>query len=352
MPIGIASAFLVTGFLRDPPDQTAHTGDVDWTGIALLTVGIGSLQYVLEEGNAKGWFEDGRILRLAVLAALAPGAMFWWELHPKNTHPVVNFRVLKNRALSASLFLFVALGFGQYGGVFLFPLFAQGILHFTPTETGLAMLPGGVATGVSALMCGALLNGKNPMRDPRVMIACGMVLFGIPMWIMGHLTTAVGESDVRTALLVRGFGLGLLFVPINAVAYSSIKPSEAQQASGQINLSRQLGGAFGIAVLANRVAKRAQFHRIDLIGALSPGSPLTDELMRLLTGGFLARGMDPDRAHQAALSLLNAQVQQQATLLSFNDAWMFVLVAFALVSPSILILRKPGRGVAPTADAH
>ena len=230
VPIGIDSAFLVTGFLRDPPDQTAHTADVDWTGIALLTVGIGSLQYVLEEGNAKAWFEDGRILRLAVLAALAPGAMLWWEL--------------------------------------------------------------------------------------------------------------------------RGFGLGLLFVPINAVAYSSIKPSEAQQASGQINLSRQLGGAFGIAVLANRVAKRAQFHRIALIGALSPGSPLTDELMRLLTGGFLARGMDPDRAHQAALSLLNAQVQQQATLLSFNDAWMFVLVAFALVSPSILILRKPGRGVAPTADAH
>jgi DHA2 family multidrug resistance protein len=352
VPIGIASVFLVTGFLRDPPDQKAHTGDVDWLGIALLTIGIGCLQYVLEEGNSKDWFEDGRILKLAILAAASLIMMFWWELHPRNTHPVVNFRVLKNRALSASLFLFVALGFGLYGGVFLFPLFAQGILHFTPTETGLVMLPGGIATGVSALLCGALLNGKNPKGDPRVMIALGVVLFGISMWMMGHLTTAAGEADVRVALLVRGFGLGLLFVPINAVAYSSVKPSEAQQAAGLINLSRQLGGAFGIAVLANQVAKRTQFHRIDLIASLTPGSVLTDERMRMLTGGFLARGMDPERAHQAALTLLNGQVQQQSMLLSFNDAWMFVLVVFVLVSPSILILRKPARGAAPPADAH
>lgn len=352
IPIGIASVFLVTGFLRDPPDQQKSKADVDWTGIALLTIGIGCLQYVLEEGNSKDWFDDPRIVRLAILAVASLAAMFWWELNPKNEHPVVNFRVLKNRALSASLFLFVALGFGLYGGVFLFPLFAQGILHFTPTETGLVMLPGGVATGVSALLCGALLNGKNPKGDPRVMIACGVVLFAISMWMMGHLTTSAGESDVRVALLVRGVGLGLLFVPINAVAYSSIKPQEAQQAAGLINLSRQLGGAFGIAVLANQVAKRTQFHRMDLIGSVTPGALLTDERMRMLTGGFLSRGMDPASAKQAALTLLNGQVQQQATLLSFNDAWMFVLVVFVLVSPSILLLRKPTRGATPPADAH
>ncbi len=352
LPIGIASLFLVSSFLRDPPDQQAHTGDVDWWGIGLLTVGVGSLQYVLEEGNAKDWFEDGLIVKLAIVAAVSLSSMVWWELHPRNTHPVVNFRVLQNRALSASLFLFVALGFGLYGGVFLFPLFAQGILHFTPTETGLAMLPGGVATGISALICGAMLNGKNPKADPRLMILFGVVLFAISMWMMGHLTTSAGESDVRTALLVRGFGLGLLFVPINAVAYSSIKPSEAQQAAGLINLSRQLGGAFGIAVLANQVAKHAQLHRVDLIASVVPGSALADERLQMLTRGFLSRGMDAVTAHQAALSLLSAQVQQQATLLSFNDAWMFVLVVFVLVSPSILLLRKPARGAAPPVDAH
>lgn len=352
VPIGIASAFLVTSFLRDPPDQKAHTGDVDWIGIALLTVGVGGMQYVLEEGNAKDWFESAIILRLAVVSVLSLGLLLWWELHPKNTHPVVNFRVLQNRTLSAALFLFIALGFGLYGGVFLFPLFAQGILHFTPTETGLVMLPGGLATGASALVCGALLNGKTPRADPRVMIALGVLLFAISMWMMGHLTTAAGASDVRTALLVRGFGLGLLFVPINSVAYASIKPSEAQQAAGLINLSRQLGGAFGIAVLANQVAKQTQYHRVDLLGSVSSGALLVDERVNMLTRGLMARGLDAQHAHQSALTLLNGEIQQQASMLSFNDAWIFVLIVFAAVSPSILLLRRPKKGPAAAVDAH
>jgi DHA2 family multidrug resistance protein len=351
VPIGIASAFLVTGFLRDPPDSQAHTGDIDWLGIGLLTVGIGGLQYVLEEGNAKDWFEDTWILRFAIISSLSMVAMVWWELHPRNTHPVVDFRVLRNRTLSAALFLFVALGFGLYGGVFLFPLFAQGILHFTPTETGWVMLPGGVATGISALLCGALLNGRNPKADPRVLIAFGVLLFAVSMYMMAHLTSAAGADDVRMALLVRGFGLGLLFVPINSAAYGSIKPTEAQQASGLINLSRQLGGAFGIAVLATQVNKMTQMHRVDLVSAVTASAPLTDERMRLLTGGFLARGMDAASAHQAALTALNGQLQQQAAMLSFNDAWMLVLLVFIVVSPSILLLGRPRRAAAPV-DAH
>ena len=350
VPIGIISMFLVNGFLRDPPDQQAHKGDVDWLGIALLTAGIGSLQYVLEEGNSKDWFDDPLIFRLAIVAAVSLCAMLWWELHPRNTHPVVNFRVLKNRTLSAGLFLFVALGFGLYGGVFLFPLFAQGILHFTPTETGLVMLPGGLATGASALICGAMLNGKNPKADARVLIAFGVLLFSISMWMMGHLTTAAGADDVRVALLVRGVGLGLLFVPINSAVYRTVKPAEAQQAAGLINLSRQLGGAFGIAVLANQINKMTQMHRVDLASAVSSGAPIVEQRLQMLTQGFLGRGLDIRAAHQAALSALNGQMQRQASMLSFNDAWMFVLLVFVLVSPSILLLGK-ARAVASLADS-
>lgn len=353
VPIGIVSTILVNGFLRDPPDQQAHTGAVDWLGIALLTIGVGGMQYVLEEGNAKDWFDDALILRMAILSVTSLAAMLWWELHPRNTHPVVNFRVLKNRTLSASLFLFVALGFGLYGGVFLFPLFAQGILHFTPTETGLVMLPGGIATGISALFCGALLNGKVPKADPRLLIACGVILFAVSMYIMGHLTTDAGEGDVRLALLVRGFGLGLLFVPINAAAYRSIKPSEAQQASGLINLSRQLGGAFGIAVLANRVNVMAQTHRVDLAASVVQGDPLTDQRLQMLTRGFLAKGMDALHAKSAALAALNGQLQRQSTMLSYNDAWIFVLAVFVIVAPSILLLGKaPAAAPEAMMDAH
>jgi DHA2 family multidrug resistance protein len=352
VPIGILSMFLVTTFLKDPPDQQAQRNPVDWIGIGLLTAGVGGLQYVLEEGNAKDWFEDALILRLAILSSVCLITMVWWELSKRNKHPVVNFRVLHNRTLAASIFLFVSLGFGLYGGVFLFPMFAQGILHFTPTETGLAMLPGGLATGASALICGFLLNGKRPLADPRVLIAMGIALFAVSMWKMGHLTTVAGEGDVRAALLVRGFGLGMLFTPINNVAYASLEPGEAQQAAGLINLSRQLGGSFGIAVLANYVAKHRDFHQADLVSNLSAGELMTDTRVQALTHGFIARGMNAFDAKNAALQALNGQVLQQSSMLSFNDAWLFVLLVFVLVSPSILLLRRPGAHAEMPADAH
>ncbi len=352
VPIGVLSFFLVSTFLKDPPNQDRVKGKVDWLGIGLLTTGVGSLQYVLEEGNAKDWFADANILRLTVLAIVSIGAMLWWELSSRNDAPVVNFRILKNRTLSASIFLFVSLGFGLYGGVFLFPMFAQGILHFTPTETGLAMMPGGIATGFAALVCGRLLNGRKPLVDPRILIAIGISLFALSMWRMGHLTTAAGESDVRTALLIRGFGLGLLFVPINNVAYASVEPSEAQQAAGLINLSRQLGGSFGIALLANYVSKHTQYHRADLVNNLVNGNVLTDARIQQLTAGFMARGLNAFDAKRAALGALNGQVMQQASMLSFNDSWIFILIAFVAVSPAILLLRRPKSGAEMRADAH
>ncbi|NUP55249.1 MAG: DHA2 family efflux MFS transporter permease subunit [Gemmatimonadaceae bacterium] len=352
VPIGILSMFLVSTFLQDPPDQQAHRNPVDWIGIGLLTAGVGGLQYVLEEGNAKDWFDDMLILRLAILSGICLIGMVWWELSKRNKHPVVNFRVLHNRTLSASIFLFVSLGFGLYGGVFLFPMFAQGILHFTPTETGLAMLPGGLATGASALVCGFLLNGKKPLADPRVLIAMGIALFAVSMWKMGHLTTVAGEGDVRAALLVRGFGLGMLFTPINNVAYASLEPGEAQQAAGLINLSRQLGGSFGIAVLANYVARHREIQQADLVSNLSAGQLMTDTRLQMLTRGFIARGMNAFDAKNAALQALNGQVLQQSSMLSFNDAWLFVLLVFVLVSPSILLLRRPKGHQEMPADAH
>jgi MFS transporter, DHA2 family, multidrug resistance protein len=342
VPVGIVSVFLVSVFLKDPPGQRGR-GDVDWPGIALLAVGLGSLQYVLEEGNSKDWFSNGWIVRLTVVAAVSLVAMLWWELTPRNRHPVVHFAVLKNRELAASIFLFVALGFALYGGVFIFPLFTQSILGFTPTETGLALLPGGIATGVTALICGRLLNGPKPLVDPRALIAIGVVLVVWAMWRMGHLTVAAGESDVRLALIIRGAGLGMLFAPINNVAYMSLQPSEAQQAAGLINLSRQLGGSFGIAALASYVTTHTQVHRVDLLTNLYAGNPLVDQQVRAFAATLAAQGYAGDGAQRGALAILDEQVMRQAAMLSYNDAWILLLVSFVVVAPAILFLRKAKR---------
>jgi DHA2 family multidrug resistance protein len=352
IPIGAAALFLVSNFLHDPPNVGRARTPVDWLGIMLLTAGVGSLQYVLEEGNSKDWFQSTLILRLAILSGVCLVALLWWQLSKWNEHPVIDLRVLHNRTLSASIFLFVALGFGLYGGVILFPMFAQGILRFTPTETGLAMLPGGIATGISALICGRLLNGHKPLVDPRLLIALGVFLFVVSMWKMGHLTTVAGEIDVRNALLVRGFGLGMLFTPINNVAYASLEPHEAQQAAGLINLSRQLGGSFGIAVLLNYVTKHTEYHRADLVTNVLAGNLLTDQRVQGLTRAFTAKGMSMMEAQRAALKALDAQVMQQSSMLSFNDSWLFILLVFTLVSPAILLLGKPRSGPAVEVDAH
>lgn len=352
VPIAIVSTFLVTTFLKDPPGQQRRVGSVDWLGITLLTVGLGSLQYVLEEGNRVDWFEDSWILGLSILAGLCLVTMVWWELTPRNRHPIVDFRVLRNRELAASIFLFVALGFGLYGGVFIFPLFTQSLLRFTPTETGLALLPGGLATAVTALICGRLLSGARPLVDPRILIALGVAIFVLAMWDLGHLTTDAGEPDVRLALIIRGAGLGFLFTPINNVAYASLKPSEAQQAAGLINLARQLGGSFGIAILATYLTVRTQIHRVDLLANVYPGQRLVDERLQQLTANLVAHGYGPDAARRGALALLDQQVMRQASMLSYNDAWMLLLVSFIVVSPAIFFLRNPRGASRAPVDAH
>ena len=128
--------------------MTRRSAGVDWLGMALLVVAVGSLQYVLEEGNIKDWWNSRLIVYLSIASAVAACILLWWQLTPRNPHPVVQLRVLKNRQLAVSIFLFIVLGFGLYGGVIIFPLFTQSILGFSPTQTGLAMMPGGIATAI------------------------------------------------------------------------------------------------------------------------------------------------------------------------------------------------------------
>ena len=135
----------------------------------LLIAGLGSLQYVLEEGERDDWFNSVAIVRLSIVAAIALVVLIIWELSPKNKHPIVDLRVLKNKSFTAGLILFLALGFGLYGGIFIFPLFTQNVLGFSPTATGLVLLPGGLATAVSAMISGRILAAPKKIVDPRVL---------------------------------------------------------------------------------------------------------------------------------------------------------------------------------------
>lgn len=354
LPIGLFSLAVVASFLTDAKYAVKRTA-VDWWGVGLLTVGLGCLQYVLEEGNADGWFEDATILRLAIVAATTLSAFLWWELSERNPAPIVNLRVMKNRDLSAAMILFGALGFGLYGGIFIFPLFAQSILRFTPTVTGLVLMPGALATGAAAIICGRLLNGKVQLVKPRTLIMVGMLLFVYSMWDLGHLTTLSGEPDTRLALIIRGVGLGLLFTPINLAAFATLKGPEIPQGASMLNLMRQLGGSFGIAVLGTFVTNQTQVHRATLVQNIYHGNPAFDAMYNGLVGSFQGRGFDLPTAQSAALSIINRTVQTQAQTLSFANAFLLIGIAVAIVSPCVFLLRSPkgDSGAAKAAaDAH
>jgi DHA2 family multidrug resistance protein len=214
------------------------------------------------------------------------------------------------------------------------------------------MLPGGLTTAAFALLCGFLLNGKKPRADARVLILMGMGFMLWSMWDLGHLTTAAGEADARMALVIRGAALGLLFTPINNVAFGSLQPHEAQQASGLINLSRQLGGSFGIAVLGTYLTQHIQYHRADLVANLYPGNPAFEARYQALVAGMLSKGASALDAQGRALRLLEGQVMRQATMLAYNDAWLFILLSFLCVIPAVFLLRRPSGGPAAAVDAH
>ena len=339
-PLGLVAAALVWRFLQDSAHQAKAKG-LDWQGIGLLAVGLGSLQYVLEEGERYDWFDDAAITRLSVLALLTLTAFVFWELSPRNAGPVVNLRILRYKDLSAGAALLMVGGFGIYGGVFIFPQFAQGVLGFTPTETGLVFLPGGLATIAGTLLCGRLLNGAKPLVKPPVLVILGMVIFAGSQWMLGHLSPQSGVSDTQIGLIIRGAGLGLLLTPITVASLGSLKGTEIAQGAGLTNLARQLGGSFGIAAINTYVTNQTAFHRADLVSSLYSGNPILSARMEGVARRFLANGYSPDSAHSVALASIERTVQAQALTMSYNDAFLLIATVSLLAAPaSVLLVRR------------
>jgi DHA2 family multidrug resistance protein len=348
LPLAVLSLTVVGMFLHDSPHQKRVT-TVDAPGIAMLAAGMGSLQYVLEEGERYDWFGDPWIARLSVVAVVSLVSFIFWELSPRNKAPILDLRVLKDRGLSASVVLGLVLGFGLYGGTFIYPLFVQNILGFTPTTTGLALLPGGIATAVAVILCGRILQRG---ADARMVIVTGMFIYMYAMWLLGHLTTQSGQADTQFALIVRGFGLGLVFIPIQAVAFAGLKGAQIAQGSALYNLMRQLGGSFGIAILNTYIVNMTNFHRADLVSSLYRGNGALDQRINGVAGGLMSDGYSATSAHAAAQGILDRLVQIQSTVMAYNNAFILLGIVFLIAMPAVLLLRKPKRGAAAPVEAH
>ncbi len=348
LPIGLISAFLITTYLQNSRFENGSAGSVDWAGIGLLAVGLGSLQYVLQEGQLKDWFGSDLIKGLAALAFICLAAFATWELWPGNRKPAVNLRVLRDRNLLGGSLLGAAMGFGLVGGLFIFPLFVQGILGFTATETGVILFPAGLAILAGIAVCGALIQKG---LDPRILIGIGIATFMLANWDLGHLSP---QSDAHSTMLgqvLRGLGIGFLFIPVSVSAYSTLKGEQIAQGTALWNLSLQLGGSLGIAALNTYVVNMTAFHRATLTSGLFGGDTFFAERQSGLAQSLLAHGYGLAQAHATALSIVDNAVQAQAQTMAYNNAFVLIGIGFAFFFPVILLLRRP-QGTAPPVALH
>jgi DHA2 family multidrug resistance protein len=329
----------------EPEHANTRSSSVDWLGLVLLIVGIGSLQVMLERGETKGWF-DAREIRLeAALAIAAIVGFIWQEL--RSDHPVVDLRILKNRQLSAGVVFGLALGFALYASVFALPVFLQSHLGYTAWDTGKVILPGAIASAVTMAVAGRLA-GKF---DARYMIVTGVGLFFWSMWLHFHFTLDIGMHDLLWPMILRGVGLGLIFVPLTQVAVADLRPQQLAQGTGLFNLSRQLGGSFGIAVAATLLTRFTEQSREALRTHLSVAEPATASWLQGVTNGMLRLGGTLEQAQQRAYELLDLKLYQQASVIAFEKVFLIMGCTFVAALPLLLVFRT-GRTQGGGGAAH
>ncbi len=345
LPIGILAALMAMAFIPESGDLRKVSNKVDWTGIGLLVAGIGSLQIVLERGESEDWFAANYIIALTVIAVLSLAGFIWREL--SIDYPIVNLRVLKDRSLAVGTFFTFIMGFGLYASVFIFPVFAQNLLGFTAMQTGLILLPGSLATAVMMPVVGKLLQKGVP---PQLMNALGFLSFFFFTWMLSHSTLASDRLDFFWPLILRGVGLGFLFVPLTTLALSNLRGRDIAQGAGLTNMMRQLGGSFGVALVATFVQYRTWTHRTNLIAHTSIYDTAVRERLAAVTQGLMAKGSSFLQAQQQAYGALEGAVLKQTFLLSYMDAFRVVGVFFLCCIPMLLLFkRRAGASAAPVS---
>ena len=338
VPVGITAAIVTWLYTGNPAHQERPTR-FDLVGILLVIVGAGSLQFVLERGEHYDWFDSNLIRGFVAIAAVAIPAFVWWEL--RVPQPILNLRVLRNRSLAAGSVFAAALGVGLYGSVFALPLYLQQVLGFDATQAGWALFPGAAGSAVALLL---IARASNRITDLRWVIAFGAVLLVSGMWLHGRFTTDSGSADLFWPVVLRGMGTGFMFVPLATSSTASLVGRDLAEGSAIFNLTRQLGGSIGIAVLATQLTRAQDAHRAVLVEHVTSLDLTTSDRLAAITHGLVARGIAPEAAPARALELLDLTIQRQAAMLAYVDIFHTVALVVLCSVPLILLLQKPARG--------
>ena len=351
IPVGLACAMLTRMVLEDTPasiaQRAARRGQplrVDWTGLCLLSLGLSSLEIVLDKGQELDWLGSRFIVVFGVLAVASLTGAAAWEWSCKS--PIVNIRLLKERNFLFCCLLILGLYSCLYATTFLLPQFMQELLGYTATLAGFVLSPAGLAAMAEVPLVGYLLTRGV---DARKLILLGRGTIGLSCWWMSLMNLGVAERNIVWPRVFQVLGVGLTTVPISTIMFRFLPREQSTNAASIYALVRNEGGSLGIALTSTMLQRRAQFHRSILAAHISPSSlkvgAYAHSVQRLLGGAAAGSGY-------RSLALLYAKLQQQAALLAYMDQFRMLSGLVFCLLPLILFLKRPPRQKSAEMPAH
>jgi DHA2 family multidrug resistance protein len=348
VPVGILSLFLTTRMVTDPPHVVAakkNVGTVDFVGLGLIAVGLGALELVLDKGQEEDWLHSHFIIGCSLVAAVSLGSFVVWEWnHP---HPIVDVKLFRDRSFATANLMMLVLGIALFGTTVLLPQFTQIMMGYTAQQAGMALSPGGLTVMLLMPLVGTLI-GKV---DARRMLAFGFTVLSLSLFYMSNtLTTGMDFSAVIKLRVFQSVGLAFMFVPINTLAYVGMPPEKNNAISGIINLSRNMGGDIGIAMVTTLLARRSQVHQANLSTYADPYHAAYDGRVKGIAAALETRGVPhADSAHKA-MGVVYRTLQQQALTLSYTDVlWLMGCTTMCMLPLLLLLKKNKLGGKAPAA---
>jgi len=338
LPVGIASLIMTQLFIFDPAYLRQEASKIDYWGIGLLALWIGSLQIALDLGQEHDWMSS---LFISALIYIAIGGVIAFVVREwMAREPIVDLHVFKNRTYSAGVFLMTTLGFVLYGSTVLLPIMLQTLLGYPSMEAGIAMAPRGIGSLIGMPMVGMLV-GKI---DARKMVGFGLFTGALTLLWLGELNLNAGYWDIFWPQFFQGLGLSAVFVPLTTISMDPIPRERMGNATSLFNLMRNLGGSIGIATTGSLLARRQQEYYNVFGTHVDPYSETSRHALESARQGYLAAGADPVTAMQRAYASVSGMVQQQAAMVSFVHLFRMLGIIFLLLLPLVLLMKRPRTG--------
>ncbi|WP_447952408.1 MFS transporter [Sphingopyxis chilensis] len=334
-PVALAAAGLLLLSEAPPPPAVPHR-DLDLAGLAGLATALFAAAFLLSQGNRWDWLEASRINWSIGLVFL--GGVLFAVRQRRAAEPLFDLAVFRTEDFAFAFVVSFVAGAALFGSAFLIPAFALSVLGFTATEAGALLLPSGALFAATLLLAATLIQAR--WISPLMTVPFGILTVMTAMWMLSGSSGESGAHDMMPAILLRGFGLGCLFLSITLIAFSKLPPAALAFGIGIFNIGRQLGGLIGVAGLQTLIDHQTVANQAVLGAAISSGSTATGERLSAITTMLVARGMDAAQATKAAGAMLGRSVAGQSAVIAFDTAFNAVALLFIVAAPVIVAVKK------------